>query len=187
MKESYEANKFVIATVIASFIGSLTLISLAFFIPSITLENTQQATVNTSSNAQANLTISETTSAITLSNAYPMSDDAGKQTTPYTFTLTNNDTTKSIKYEMYLETYSTNTLSDSLIMCDLGAGVLTSNQSVTPTSADFSNSYLLLSETLTPKASNTYNLHIWVKSTATLANAQNKTWAGKISIKATYI
>ncbi len=133
---------------------------------------------------------------INLPNQYPMSDDDGLKTTPYTFTVTNNCKT-SIDYQINLETLGSeeNTILPSAIKIALNESgvtnivpVLLSEKSVVnPTIANAYTANKLLVGTLsansdeTTKDTVTYELRLWLDKDAPISEA-NKTFTSKITV-----
>ncbi len=124
-------------------------------------------------------------SDINLSGAYPISDEDGMKSTPYEFTITNTCDMYAA-YNINMEVLNTTTLSHDLIKAvidDNTPKVATDYPSANAT-IDGATSYTLLSGGLVKDESRTYNFRMWVDSSATLENSQNKTIATKIVVVA---
>jgi len=135
------------------------------------------------------LTFEELSDAINLANAFPITDQEGYKTQPYTFKITNICSINT-KYNITLNTLSTNTTKDESIKVSLGTdnpnGLLLNNLSINndTSNIDISNlgtsyivktGYLLVGETVT------YNLRLWMDENAGLEE-MNKIFQSKIVI-----
>lgn len=147
-----------------------------------------QETVNQLAAGCFELSFQEESKSINLNNAYPMEDEKGFKTKPYTFTLTNTCTTDA-EYKIFLNTLGTdeNKIADNLIKVALieENGALNNAQKLNSIleNTDLSNfayakpilnSYVLGTGKLKGKQegaeigeSVTYDLRIWIDSSAT--------------------
>ena len=146
--------------------------------------------------------------------AIPTEDSVGLQTKPYTFTIKNTgniDTSFEITLidaSSYIETYtqtdeygsgygygstsvstaerqiaySSQRIPDSLIRFNLAEGSYYGNNSVSTLS---SVNRLLLSGTLAPGETKTYQLRLWIDINATISDIDGKVFAANLSINAT--
>lgn len=125
------------------------------------------------------------TSSINLENAYPLSDDVGKQLSPYKVTIT-NDCTLAASYDIFLSTFSSNALAEDYLKVYFirtddntiwgpqlinSLSVANLNNSLKNTiekqiNEQIKNSYVLASGVLNPSESKTYELRMWVSKTA---------------------
>ena len=179
-------NKSVIVVMVLVVIVSFLTLSYAFFSTIIT-NGTIYTTSGTGKDNSPNVELIESNSGLSLTNAFPMSDQQGRATTPYTFSVKNNGTVAA-KYNLYIETKSDNTLPDSLVRYDLNgtASNLTSKVSSSATTSGYTTRYLIVSAaSLASGASTSYNLRTFIMESATTANAANKTWVGKVTMEAT--
>jgi hypothetical protein len=136
------------------------------------------------------LTFTEQTSSVNLTNAYPISDEKGLKTEPYTFTLTNTCTIDA-SYVVYLNTLKiTDTdsegktiekISDDLInysFTKTGSSIAVADKlsNATENTTDLSNfsyngnllkSYSLQTGLLAPNESVQYSLRLWINEGAT--------------------
>lgn len=135
------------------------------------------------------ISFNDDSTSINLNNTYPMSNENGLKTTPYTFTLTNTCTIDA-NYTIYLNTLevSGTKLADSLIKYALvkadGAVATAQNLNSATQNIDKShftfdknilNSYVLETGTLKGKTSETsndggsvtYNLRLWIDEAGT--------------------
>jgi len=135
------------------------------------------------------ISMSDITSAITLTNAYPISDEKGLMTTPYSFTITNNCATP-VAVQINLESLNIeNKLATNYVKFNLdnGVGHITNLLSSQPTktatiSGATSNNLdgIFLSAAGTEDSSMNFNLRLWVNEATTLAQGSGKTYQGKI-------
>ena len=182
MKNDFKSNKVIAIGIIIMVVFSLIFISFGYFIPAI-LEGNIFSTTGTA-DLSLDYSYTDLSSGINLSGQYPMDTSTGMKGTPYSFTITNNEVSRTIDYEIIMEVKNGNTLDSSLISTSLG-GVLTSGTNVTATTEGYTTGYVIFTDTLEAKKSKTYDLRVWINEDGTLDNAQNKTWVGKIVVKAT--
>ena len=117
---------------------------------------------------------------INLTNAYAISDEEGKATTPYTFTV-KNDCTTSVSATIKLEAQSDSTINNNYIRYTFNE----SSGTVTPATLGSSSKTLATNVTLGNMASKTYDLRLWIIESATYAQAGGgKKYSGKIKIEA---
>lgn len=119
---------------------------------------------------------------ISLSNSYPIPSEAGMETTPYTFTITNTCEGEAT-YNVNLEALANTTFQNDSIRVALDdSNKLYSEYSVTEKYYETSKeARTLISGTLESKGSVTYNLRIWIDEEAPNTE-QNKVFASKIVI-----
>lgn len=113
---------------------------------------------------------------INLQNSYPMTDNRGLQTTPYTFTITNTCDVSS-SFMVYLVILGDSEIDPSLVKYNLdttaSTGLVTTleertfkdgikSQFQTKTGKTVSKVYLLDTHTLTKGTSQTFNLRMWL-------------------------
>ena len=141
--------------------------------------------------------------AIKLDKAYPISDKEGEELTPYTFTITNKCNANA-KYQINLESLSKinnntfidvgNRLNAQYLKVKLneenkeGSMHLLHEDKVEHTLKDAYESHRLTIGYLGPRESKTYELRLWLDGDLTIddTDAMNKTFAGKVTITATY-
>ncbi|MBE6158380.1 MAG: BspA family leucine-rich repeat surface protein [Firmicutes bacterium] len=123
---------------------------------------------------------------IGLGASFPMRDSDGVQTTPYTFTI-RNICNHPADFQINLETLNTSTIDEEFIKADLNGHITEYNaaESVEPTISGARSAAMLYEDTLAVNGEKTYNLRIWVNETATQDDVENKSFASKISVKAT--
>ena len=127
-------------------------------------------------------------SNINLTNAIPISDEAGLKKKPYTFTLKNTCNMNS-KVTIALDVLSTSTMSSSAIKTSLTKG----NKSGTPTlltsldkkaKVDISGAkevYILGTDIIGANKSKSYSLYLWMDEAVTVAEA-SKSFSSKVVI-----
>ena len=127
-------------------------------------------------------------SNINLTNAIPISDEAGLKKKPYTFTLKNTCNMNS-KVTIALDVLSTSTMSSSAIKTSLTKG----NKSGTPTLltsldkkaevdiSDAKEAYILGTDIIEANKSKSYSLYLWMDEAVTIAEA-SKSFSSKVVI-----
>ncbi len=137
-------------------------------------------------------TLTEETSEIALSDAFPISDEDGLKQTPFTFTLTNNcDSYVKVTIALVSEyRTSTNTayLKDNYVKSNLstkgtndGSSVILSTLSLGEVDTN-TQGYVLKTTGLKNKEAKSFDLRLWLDSETTNEQGLNKTWKGKIVV-----
>ena len=137
-------------------------------------------------------TLTEETSEIVLSDAFPISDEDGLKQTPFTFTLTNNcDSYVKVTIALVSEyRTSTNTayLKDNYVKSNLstkgtndGSSVILSTLSLGEVDTN-TEGYVLKTTGLKNKEAKSFDLRLWLDSETTNEQGLNKTWKGKIVV-----
>ena len=174
-------------TIILSSLGVLLLISLVIGISyAYWLFRTNQTSVNTIGTSCLNVALTDVTSAIKLEDTYPISDEDGMATTPYTFTITNT-CDSFISYEVLLGVTEDTTMNSAYL-----DAVLDYNQVQTlDTYPDFDSTLegykevkVLQKGSLSGGDEVTYNLRLWMDKDVTSLDSMNKVFEGKIIISA---
>ena len=139
-----------------------------------------------------NTTLTENTSKITLTDAFPISDEDGLKQTPFTFTLKNNCSSYVKVYitidSTYRENTSTSYLKDSYMKVNVSPKDTTDNKSVilgNQSLTDLENNrkgYIIVNTGLKANEEKSFDLRIWMDSETTLEQGLNKNWAGKIVV-----
>lgn len=137
-------------------------------------------------------TLTEDTSKIELTDAFPITDVKGLKQTPFTFTLKNNCSSYIKVYitidSAYRESMSSSYLKDDYIKVNLSPKGTTKNQSAilgkqTLTDIDSSTKgYIIIDTSLNANEEKSYDLRIWMDSAVTAEQGLNKAWAGKIVV-----
>ena len=162
-------------------------ISYAFWLK----ENTQDIK-NIANSGCFNLSFTEETSALNISNLYPIKDEESINLTPYTFTL-KNTCNYNAYYEINLETLVDTNIDLKFLKASLNNNNPKLISEFPQTSKIIDNalsSNKLLSGYLTPGNSATYSLRIWMSYDTTLDDVRNDgtdIWQGKITIKFSYV
>ena len=137
-------------------------------------------------------TLTEETSEIVLSDAFPISDEDGLKQSPFTFTLTNNcDSYVKVTIALVSEyRTSTNTayLKDNYVKSNLstkgtndGSSVILSTLSLGEVDTN-TQGYVLKTTGLKNKEAKSFDLRLWLDSETTNEQGLNKTWKGKIVV-----
>ena len=139
-----------------------------------------------------NTTLTEDTSKISLTDAFPISDEDGLKQTPFTFTLKNNCNSYVKVYitidSTYRESANTSYLKDNYMKVNISPKGTTASQSVilaNQTLTDLENNkkgYIIVSTGLNANEEKSYDLRIWMDSTVTTEQGLNKNWSGKIVV-----
>ena len=184
MKKSTKISLLVggIAVVLIGVIG----ITYAFFSTGGT-----QETANTFTSGCLNISLTDASASISLSNIYPVTDIEGLDTTSYDFTITNTCNTDA-NYEINLESLNqvANSLSADYIKVSLSSDTvgnvisILSDKSVTPEIDNAYEAYNLYTGTLKASETKTYHLKLWLDYDATVEQAANKVYQSKINVVA---
>ncbi len=139
-----------------------------------------------------NTTLTEDTSKISITDAFPITDEDGLKQTPFTFTIKNNCNSYVKVYitidSTYRESTSTSYLKDNYMKVNISPKGTTTGKSVilgSQTLTDLENnkkSYIIVSTGLKANEEKSYDLRIWMDSAVTTEQGLNKTWLGKIVV-----
>ena len=149
-----------------------------------------QETANTFTSGCLNISLTNESTSIHLTNAYPITDIEGLETTSYDFTVKNN-CNSSANYQINLESLNeqANSLNADYIKVSLSSdtvdnviSILSSNTSATPSIDNAYKSYNLYTDSLNANEEKTYHLKIWVDYDATIEQAANKVYSSKINV-----
>ena len=154
------------------------------------LTQTNSNVIGTRTCLDASLT--EDTSKITLSDAFPISDEDGLKQTPFTFTLKNNCDSYVKVYITIDSKYRTSTdaayLKDSFLKVNLsskgttdGSSVLLGSQTLTELEGT-NKGYILVTTGLKASEEKSYDLRVWMDGETSIADGLNKNWEGKIVV-----
>ena len=154
------------------------------------LTQTNSNVIGTRTCLDASLT--EKTSKITLSDAFPISDEDGLKQTPFTFTLKNNCDSYVKVYITIDSKYRTSTdaayLNDSFLKANLsskgttdGSSVLLGSQTLTELEGT-NKGYILVTTGLKANEEKSYDLRVWMDGETSIADGLNKNWEGKIVV-----
>ena len=154
------------------------------------LTQTNSNVIGTRTCLDASLT--EDTSKITLSDAFPISDEDGLKQTPFTFTLKNNCDSYVKVYITIDSKYRTSTngayLKDSFLKVNLsskgttdGSSVLLGSQNLTELEGT-NKGYILVTTGLKANEEKSYDLRVWMNGETSISDGLNKNWEGKIVV-----
>ena len=139
-----------------------------------------------------NTTLTEDTSKIELTDAFPITDAEGLKQTPFTFTIKNNCDSYVQVYITIDSAYRTSTdtsyLKDNYLKVNVSPKDTTSNASVILGEQSLTNldnnskGYVLVTTGLKANEEKSYDLRIWMDSAVTTDQGLNKSWAGKIVV-----
>ena len=139
-----------------------------------------------------NTTLTEDTSKISLTDAFPITDEDGLKQTPFTFTIKNNCNSYVKVYitidSTYRESTNTSYLKDNYMKVNISPKGTTTGKSVilgSQTLTDLENNkkgYIIVSTGLKANEEKSYDLRIWMDSAVTTEQGLNKTWSGKIVV-----
>ena len=139
-----------------------------------------------------NTTLTEDTSKISLTDAFPIIDEDGLKQTPFTFTIKNNCNSYVKVYitidSTYRESTNTSYLKDNYMKVNISPKGTTTSQSVilgSQTLTDLENNkkgYIIVSTGLKANEEKSYDLRIWMDSAVTTEQGLNKNWSGKIVV-----
>ena len=139
-----------------------------------------------------NTTLTEDTSKISLTDAFPITDEDGLKQTPFTFTIKNNCNSYVKVYitidSTYRESTNTSYLEDNYMKVNISPKGTTTGKSVilgSQTLTDLENNrkgYIIMSTGLNANEEKSYDLRIWMDSAVTTEQGLNKNWSGKIVV-----
>ena len=139
-----------------------------------------------------NTTLTEDTSKISLTDAFPITDEDGLKQTPFTFTIKNNCSSYVKVYitidSTYRESASSSYLKDNYMKVNISPKGTTTGKSVilgSQTLTDLENNkkgYIIVSTGLNVNEEKSYDLRIWMDSAVTTEQGLNKNWSGKIVV-----
>ena len=137
-------------------------------------------------------TLTEDTSKISLTDAFPITDEDGLKQTPFTFTIKNNCNSYVKVYitidSTYRESTDTSYLKDNYMKVNISSKGTTASKSVilgSQTLTDLENDrkgYIIVSTGLKANEEKSYDLRIWMDSAVTTEQGLNKNWSGKIVV-----
>lgn len=127
----------------------------------------------------------EESASISLKNATSMTDASGKETTPYTFSVTNNCDNET-SYTVILSSKS-GSFSDEFISTSLNsekATVLSTalENRIYTVDDTYSTSYILAQGSIKIGETAKFNLRLWINAKATYEDVANKTWEGEVQV-----
>ncbi len=139
-----------------------------------------------------NTTLTEDTSKISITDAFPITDEDGLKQTPFTFTIKNNCNSYVKVYitidSTYRESTNTSYLKDNYMKVNISPKGATASQSAILANQTLTNlennkkGYIIVSTGLKANEEKSYDLRIWIDSSVTTEQGLNKTWSGKIVV-----
>jgi len=177
-------KKLLIVIIVMVFI---TIVSISYAFLSI---GGKQSLSNTFKSGCLNITINNETNAISLNEAYPITDVEGLETKGYTFTINNTCSTSS-DYVINLENINeqANTLSSDYLKVALNSDnfdniitKLSNNESTTPALSDAYEAYTIYKGSIEGNTTKIFELREWLDYDATKEHAANKTITNKINV-----
>lgn len=127
--------------------------------------------------------------SINLQNFYPVTDDEGMDTQPYTFTL-ENTCSEEQKVQINLEVFATTaSFTADQVRYSLNDGTpnyISALETMNPILDNATNGYVLTIDNVKPGVKYEYNLKMWLDEKLTTENATNKVFKSKISLITSY-
>ena len=172
--------------IIGSLIGILCIIGVSYSYWRLTLSQTG---INRIASTCLSLSLTNEENAINLVNAYPLLDEEGRQTTPYSFTV-ENTCDLFASYTITLEVTKESTLNSSYVASMLNTNAIQTLDELEITAVSdsslYKEAYILGTGSLGTGDSEDYALRIWLDEDVTVEDdAMNKTFQAKIVITAT--
>ena len=144
----------------------------------------EQDTENKITSSCISIELESVTEEISLSNAIPLSDEDGMNTTPYTFTIKNTCTT-FISYDVIFLVDSESTLDPQYVDVVLDRNVIKTLDQYESREIENQTGYILQSGNLSQADEITYNLRMWLDEEVTVDDPVfNTSLKGKIRIEA---
>ncbi len=181
MKDTQKTYKFIVLVIGIMALATLATVSFAFFSTQFEEVGEAKALKGKAQFDGLRISLTESTDGVKITNAYPMPDELGLRVDPYTFTVTSEETTKTIRVKVVLEVLNTSTLADELVSVNIDGTTkkLNSELATTPSESTYKSAYEIFTFDLNPNEAKTYDLRAWINADGTLENAQNKTWASR--------
>ena len=130
------------------------------------------------------ISLEDVTEGIRLEKAYPILDEEGMQTSPYTFTITNTCDT-FLSYKVILGVLDETTMNSGYIAAVLDYNQIKTLPEYTKTEVEgYKESYILQTGSLSPRDEVTYNLRLWMDESVTSLDSMNKDFISKIVVRA---
>lgn len=132
------------------------------------------------------ITFTEGSQAIHLTNTFPMKDSKGVYTTPYEFTL-RNICGQAADISINLETLNDSQIAGENLRVDVNGHIHTygDENSVEPTLANATSAASFYEDTIAAGDSKDYVLRLWIKEDASNVDVINKSYSSKITIRST--
>ena len=132
------------------------------------------------------ITFTDGSDAINLTNSFPMKDGKGVYTTPYEFTLT-NICEHAADISINVETLNDSQIAGENLRVDVNGHIHTygDNNYVEPTLENASSAASFYNDTIAAGNSKSYNLRLWIKNDVNSADVINKSLRSKVTVKST--
>lgn len=183
MKKSKNSLTIKLALIAGLSIFVTSAVTYGFFAP-----NKTQTGTNTMNSGCFEVTMTDESNSINLTNAYSISDAKGMSSTPYSFTITNTCETVSA-YRVLLSTKS-GSFSNSFVNASIDGGAAKSLASFDtntsyPIDEGYGFSYIIGNGTLAKDESATVDVRLWINATTTYEEITGKTWEGQVKVVST--
>ena len=180
-KKNYLASKLCLIAILSIFVTSA--VTYGFFTP-----NKTQSGNNSLSTGCFDVTFTNESASINLTNAYSVSDAKGMTSTPYSFTITNTCETTSA-YRILLDTKSSS-FSNSFVNASINGNAAKSLASFDtntsyPMDEGYGYSYIVENGTLEQDESATIDVRLWINATTTYEDVAGKSWEGQVRVVST--
>ena len=147
----------------------------------------QQTGENKIASSCLSIELVEESESIRMENAFPIIDEEGMQTTPYTFTIRNTCDT-FIDYEVSLGMLNTTTLKSEYVAAVLDYNEIKTLDTYEETTIDgYKEGRILQKGSLSQGDEVTYNLRLWMDEDVTIndTDSMNQTFEAKVVVTAT--
>lgn len=170
-------------------IVDISMVILLGFSYSIYVKENEQDSVNvvTTTNKCFNVELSSKSAEISLKNTYPISDEAGSQLVPYSFTITNTCEWNAY-YSVNLETLNKSTIDTKLMKVSIDnekAQKLNEYEQTNKILEDSKESEILKTGYLPVNGSVSFDLRVWIDYDTTIDDIKNDgtdKWSGKVVV-----
>ncbi len=133
---------------------------------------TSSASSSTQSYATGTLGLSYSSTAVSLNNAYPMSDSDGMNTSNSIITITNSGSL-TYKFDIKIVPTSSSTIATSLIKVSIDEN--------TPALLSTDSNYIIRNVILKPGSSRSFALKVWITESATSSSVLGKKFVGNLT------
>ena len=147
---------------------------------------TSQTNPNKIASTCLDISLTSETDAIKMENTFPITDEEGMETSPYTFTITNTCNT-FLSYEVILGMTNETTLKSEYIAAVLDTSAIETLNTYESTEVNgYKEARILRTGSLSSGDEVTYNLRLWMdEDVEATEDAMNKTFASKVIVRAT--
>ncbi len=147
---------------------------------------TSQTNPNKIASTCLDISLTSETDAIKMENTFPITDEEGMKTSPYTFTITNTCNT-FLSYEVILGMTNETTLKSEYIAAVLDTSAIETLNNYESTEVEgYKEARILRTGSLSSGDEVSYNLRLWMdEDVLATEDAMNKTFASKVIVRAT--